>query len=82
MEEIFSKIPGCDLKNVMGDFNAQVGKEQIYKHLVGKHTEHQETNDNGKKCIAFATRHGLLMARTLFEHKRIHTVTLISPKIN
>lgn len=37
------------------------------------------TNDYGKRCIEFAGRHGLEVTSTLFEDKRIHKVTWMSP---
>jgi hypothetical protein len=37
----------------MGDFNAQVGKEDRIKQVAGKYTIHESINDNGKLMALF-----------------------------
>jgi hypothetical protein len=38
--------PSYDVKIVIGDMNTQVGKEDIHCPTIGKHSLHENTNDN------------------------------------
>jgi len=53
----------------LGDFNAKVGKENIYKPTTGNESLHKETNNNRIKMIQFAISKGLNVRRTIFPHK-------------
>jgi hypothetical protein len=35
------------MKILLGDFNAKVGKECVFKMTVGNERLHQDSNDNG-----------------------------------
>lgn len=39
----------------MRDLNAKLGKEDMYRDMVGKHSLHQECNDNGQKLVNFVS---------------------------
>jgi hypothetical protein len=43
------------MKILLGDFNAKVGKENIFKPTIGNETLHQDSNDNGVRIENFAT---------------------------
>jgi hypothetical protein len=47
LERIYMKVPKHDIKVVMEDFNAKVGKESGLPPNVGKHSLHEEMNSNG-----------------------------------
>jgi hypothetical protein len=47
-----------DIKITLGDFNATVGKEYIYKPTIGNESLHNETNNNGIKMIQFTISEG------------------------
>ena len=49
LERTMDTIP---MKVVIGDFNAQVGKEQHFLGTIGKHSLHDGINDNGMRLIA------------------------------
>src|SRR5436189_2343507 len=57
----YDKLPIHDIKIVIGDCNAKVGKEEIYKKTVGRHSKHTETNDNGQRVISFAMEKGMVV---------------------
>jgi hypothetical protein len=35
------------MKILLGDFNAKVGTEDIFKPVIGDESKHQASNDNG-----------------------------------
>jgi len=43
------------MKILLGDFNAKVGRENIFKSTIGNESLHQDSNDNGVGIINFAT---------------------------
>jgi len=61
-----------DIKIILGDFNAKVGKESIYKPTIGNESLHNEINNNRIKMIHFAISIGLNVIITTFPHKDIH----------
>lgn len=50
----YESIPKYDLKIVLGDANAKIGREAIYWPVIGKYSKHEKTNENGKFLIDFA----------------------------
>jgi len=48
-------LPYDKPKIVLGDFNAKIRKESIYKPTIGSESLHDLMNDNGNKLITFAT---------------------------
>jgi hypothetical protein len=43
------------MKILLGDFNAQVGREDIFKPIIGNESLHEASNDNGVRVVNFAT---------------------------
>jgi len=72
LEQNINQIARSDIKIILGDFNAEVGKESIYKLAIGTESLHNETNNNGIKMIQFAISKGLNVRSTTFPHKDIH----------
>jgi hypothetical protein len=35
LERVFDKFPKCNMKIMLGDFNAKVGREYIFKPTIG-----------------------------------------------
>jgi hypothetical protein len=66
------KAPRHDIKIMMGDFNAKVGKEPGLTPSVGKYSLHKKTNHNGWRMTDFAIVRNMAISSTLFQHKRIH----------
>jgi hypothetical protein len=43
------------MKTLLGDFNAKVGREEIFKPTIGNESLHEISNDNGVRVVNFAT---------------------------
>jgi hypothetical protein len=67
------------MKILLGDFNAKVGRENIFKLTIGNESLHQDSNDNGVRIINFATSKNLVVRSTMFPHLNIHKYTWTSP---
>jgi hypothetical protein len=55
--------------------NVKVGKEQICRPIIGKHSRHKMSNDNGMRLINFAPSRNMAVGSTMFEHKDINKRT-------
>jgi len=67
------------MKILLGDFNAKVGRENIFKPTIGNESLHQDSNDNGIRIVNFATSKNLVVKSTMFPHRNIHKYTWTSP---
>jgi len=43
------------MKILLGDFNAEVGRENIFKPTIGNGSLYQDSNDNVVRLVNFAT---------------------------
>jgi len=55
LEQVFNHNPKYHMKMLLGDFNAKVGRENIFKPTIGQGSLHQDSNDNGVRLVNFAT---------------------------
>jgi len=78
LEQNINEIATSDIKIILGDFNAKVGKENLYKPTPGNESLHNETNNDGIKMIQFAIIEGFNVKSTTFPHKDIHKETWYS----
>jgi hypothetical protein len=78
LEKNINQIARSDIKLILGDFNAKVGKENIYKPTTGNESLHKETNNNRIKIIQFVISKVLNVRCTMFPHKDIHKETWYS----
>jgi hypothetical protein len=63
---------------MLGDFNAKVGREDIFKPKTGNESLHEISNDNGVRVVNFATSKKLTVKSTMFvtfKNLRGHTLT-------
>jgi hypothetical protein len=51
MECVFDKVPKHRMKILLGDFNAKVGREDIFKLTIGNESLHEINNDNGFRVV-------------------------------
>ena len=71
LEQNINQIAMSDIKIILGDFKAKVGKESIYKSTIGNESLHNKTNNNGIKMIQFAISKVLTVRSTTFPNKDI-----------
>ena len=76
---MFDQFPKYYMKILLGDFNAKLGREDIFKPIIGQESLHQDNNDNGVRLVNFATLKNLVVMSTMFPHRNIHKYTWTSP---
>jgi hypothetical protein len=59
VEHVCDKFPKYHKKILLGDFNAKVGKEDIFKPTIENESVHEISNDNGVRLVNFATSKSL-----------------------
>jgi hypothetical protein len=64
---------------LLGDFNAKVGRENIFKPTIRNESLHESCNDNGVGVVNFAISKNLTIKSALFSHHNIHKFIWISP---
>jgi hypothetical protein len=47
---VFYHFPRQDMKILLGDFNAKVGRENIFKPTIGNEGLHEIINENGVRA--------------------------------
>jgi hypothetical protein len=79
LERVSDKFLKYHMKILLGDFNAKVGREDIFKLTIGNESLHEIGNDNGVRLVNFATSKNLRVKSTMFPHHNIHKYTWMSP---
>ena len=73
LQNVVEGISKHDILVVLGDMNAKVGREtDIFGKAIGRHSLHQECNENGLRLCSFAEADNIVIDGTIFPHKRIH----------
>jgi hypothetical protein len=67
------------MKILLGDFNAKVGREDIFKPTIGNESLHEISNDLRIRVVDIATSKNLRVKSTMFSHRNIHKYTWTSP---
>ena len=52
---MFNHFPKYYMKILLGYFNAKLGREDIFKPIIGQESLHQDSNDNAVRLVNFAT---------------------------
>ena len=68
LQQVFDHFPKYHMKIILGDFNAKVKRENIFKPTVGNDSLHQISNENGVRIVNFATSKSLFVKSTMFPH--------------
>ena len=72
LERTYDRCPSYDTKIVLGDFNAQLGREGVFAKVIEKHSLDANTSGNGLRLVDFASGRNFSVANT-----RFHTSTFI-----
>jgi len=74
LEQVIHHFPKYHMKIPLGDFNAKLGRENIFKPTIGNESLHQGSNDNGVRIVKFVTSKNLVIKCTMFPHRNNHTI--------
>jgi hypothetical protein len=75
LEDVFYKFPKYHMNILLGDFNAKVGKEDIFKPTIENESSHEISYDNTVSIINFATSENLRAKSTMFPHRSMYKYT-------
>jgi hypothetical protein len=59
-------MPNNEIKMVVKNLKAKIGTEDIYKGVIGKHSLHLRTDNNGQKVTDLAISKSMIIASTCF----------------
>jgi hypothetical protein len=79
LKGVFDQFPKYHMKILLGDFNAKVGREDIFTPTIGNESLHETSNDNGVREVNFVTSKNLVVKSTMFPHRKVHKYTWTSP---
>jgi exonuclease III len=72
IEEVFDQFPRNHMKTFLGDFNAKVGREVIFKPIIDNESLREASNDKRVREVNFATLKHQIIKSTTFPHRDIH----------
>ena len=55
LEQVFDNFPTYHMKTLLGDFNAKLGREDIFEPTKGNDSPHHDSNDNVVRIVNFVT---------------------------
>ena len=70
------------MKILLGDFNAKVERENIFKPTIDNESLHQDSHGNGVRIVNFATSKNLVVKSTMYPHRNFHKYTWTFPDWN
>jgi hypothetical protein len=79
LERVFDKFLKCHIIILLGDFNAKVSGEDIFKLTIGNEILHEISNNNGVRLVNFVTSKNLRVKSTMFPQSNIHKYNWSSP---
>jgi hypothetical protein len=71
LECVFDKFSKYHMNIFLGDLNAKVGREDIFKLTIGNESLNEISNDNGVRVVNFAISKNLRVKSTMFPHHNI-----------
>jgi hypothetical protein len=62
---VCDKFPRCDMKIILVDFNAKVGRKNIFKPTTVNESLREISNNSGVRVVNFATSKNLVVKSTM-----------------
>nr|KAG5702940.1 hypothetical protein BaRGS_034713 [Batillaria attramentaria] len=81
LSTIIQRRPRRNIIITMGDFNAKIGSDNRGYEIMGQQGV-GEMNDNGEKFADLCASNNLVIGESLFQHRRIHKATWVSPDLS
>jgi hypothetical protein len=78
-EHVFTQFLKKHMNIFLWDFNAKVGREDIFKPTFRNENLHEISNDTGVRVVNFATSKNVIVRSTVFPHCNIHKYIWTSP---
>ena len=82
LQLVCDELPKHDAVITLGDFNAKLGTERMYRDTIGRHSLHDTTNNNGFKLIQYAVANNFKVLSTWYPRKDIYKGTWRIPGTN
>jgi hypothetical protein len=71
VEEIYDSRPCNDIKIVLEDWNVEVGREEIYQGVIGRHSMHLNTKAEAEASRLCSSK-TMVVSSTCFPHREIN----------
>ena len=78
-EQVSDHFPMYHMKILLRDFNAKLGREDIFKLTIGNESLHQVSKDNVFRTVNCATSKNLVVQSMMFLHTNNPKYTWTSP---
>jgi hypothetical protein len=72
LELVFGHLRKYHVKILLGDFNARLGREDIFKRTSGNGCLHENSSDNCVRVAIFATSKHRVLNAAMFPRRNIH----------
>jgi exonuclease III len=77
LEKVHEQFPRYHMKILLGVFHVKVGRENIFKPMIGNESLHEASNDSGVRVVNFATSKNVTVKSTTFPHRDIYKHELL-----
>ena len=79
LESTLKELPKKDIRIIIGDFNAKIGKDNTGWEDIMQQHGYGERNERGERLLEFAAKHNMLICNTKFQQKDCRKYTWTSP---
>jgi hypothetical protein len=82
LEQVFDHLPKYHTKILLRDFDAKLGRADIFQSKIKSESLHQDSNDSDVGVVGFPRINKLILKSMTFPHRNTHTYTRTSPDGN